>query len=96
MIGPLELLVTVLAVARVTRFVVADNLTEPLRTWVVGRFGEESKLAYLVNCFWCTSIWVGAPIAGVAFLFQHWVTYMLLTWLAASQVTGLLGQLDRG
>ena len=96
MIGPLVLAVTVLAVARVTRFVVADQLTEGFRAWVINRFGSESNLAYLVHCNWCTSIWAGVPIVGAAFTLQHWVTYMILTWLAASHVTGLLGQLDRG
>jgi hypothetical protein len=95
MLGALELLVTVLAVVRVTRFVVSDKLSEPMRMWFMRRFGDESKITYLVHCFWCTSIWVGAPIVAAAFILDHWVTYAVFTWLTASYAAGMLAQLDR-
>ena len=96
MLAPLVLLVTVLAVAWVTRFVTKDELAEPFRLWVVNRTGAESKWSYLTFCPWCVSIWLGPPIVAAAFILDHWVTYMVLTWLAASYVVGMLSQLDRG
>ena len=61
----LPLLVIALAVARGTRLVVEDVITEPFRRYFVRRFGEESMLAYLVHCRACCSTWVG--LAGAAF-----------------------------
>ncbi|MFD8725385.1 hypothetical protein ACFV2H_47475 [Streptomyces sp. NPDC059629] len=48
---------------RITRFVVKDTLAAGFRIWVADRFGDESKLAYLVTCSWCTSIWVAGGVA---------------------------------
>lgn len=54
------------ATARVTRFLNDDVLAEPIRSWVSARFGEDSRLAYLIECPWCASIWLAAPAATVA------------------------------
>lgn len=59
---------------------------EPPKThWgVVGQ-----SLAYLWECDWCVSVWVSA---GVVYGATHWTSVPLpvLTWLAASTVTGLI------
>ena len=54
------------------------------------------SLAYLWECDWCASVWVGALVTTGAW---HWVglsgypVYIsVLTWLAASTVTGLIAQ----
>ncbi len=52
---------------RITRFVVKDTLAAGFRIWVADHFGEESKLAYLVTCSWCTSIWVAGGVAPLAY-----------------------------
>jgi hypothetical protein len=87
------------AVYRATRLIVADDIALPLRMWVMDRFGEDGKMAYLVECPWCMSIWVGA--AGVAGLtvaadvlgwVDHGVPYPLAVWLAASAFTGVVSE----
>lgn len=80
-----------LATARLTRLVTTDTITEPLRVWVVGKLGEDSKLSYLMMCSWCMSLWVGAGVAGSAYLFggNRWYGFALLA-LSASYVTGWL------
>lgn len=55
----LSLLILALATARGTRLIVEDYITEPFRTRVQRKFGDESKVTYLVNCRFCASIWVG-------------------------------------
>jgi len=59
--GALALLT--LAVARVTRLITADQILLPVRRWVVNKYGEDSWIAYLVHCAWCSSIWVALPAA---------------------------------
>lgn len=62
----LGLLILALAVARGTRLIVEDVITEPIRRFFVNRFGEEHKLTYLVHCIFCTSIWIGFGAAVFA------------------------------
>lgn len=63
---PLLLVVAgALATARLTRLVTADQLTLPLRRRVLSRAREGGQLEYLLSCAWCTSVWIGIPIAGL-------------------------------
>lgn len=50
-----------------------------------------SSLAYVWECDWCTSVWVGA---GLTYLTWRWTDVMLwiLAALVASSVTGLVAQ----
>lgn len=50
-----------LATARLTRLVVEDKITEPIRDKVMGRW-PDSKVAYLVTCQACVSIWAAAAV----------------------------------
>jgi hypothetical protein len=97
----------VLAVARVSRLITSDKLTEKWRyRFVASRFrraygpdpGAEQMaqpplLAYLAMCPWCISIWVGAVAAPVVALWGRspWVWAPAFA-LAASYVTGFLAQ----
>lgn len=68
------LIVLALAVARGTRLIVEDVITEPIRRFFVKRFGEEHKLTYLVHCVFCASIWLGfaAAVFACAVLSISW------------------------
>jgi hypothetical protein len=55
--------VDALATARLTRLVVDDEIFQPVRDRVQGRW-PESKLAYLMTCPVCVSIWAGVAVAG--------------------------------
>lgn len=87
---PLALLVAALAVYRLTRLVVADELTAPLRDRVVGRGG---RLAYLVTCPWCISVWIAAGWVLLLVLLPL-VALVAGTVLALSAVAGLLSSLE--
>lgn len=92
-----SLVIVALAVARITRLVTADRIFLFLRRWVVNKWGEESSVAYLVHCVWCTGIWIAFP-AGViwAVLMLPWQQWWLAipAWLAISYVVGLVSQLE--
>ena len=85
-----SLVVATLAVARVTRFLTEDFLTVGYRRWVVNRWGEDSKMSYLVHCPWCTSIWVALPVMPIAVLFPNLWVIGALSIPAASLVAGHL------
>lgn len=97
---------TLLAVARVTRFITSDMLFETPRGWAVRRLiehkGQSSSLrgtlAYLIVCDWCASVYVGAAAAGAWCVWGETMPFMMVALaLAASYVTGFLSSLtDRG
>lgn len=93
------MIVATLAVARLTRLLVDDELTSKYRLWVIKRWGETSLQSYLAHCPWCTSVWIAALLMPPTVLLnaplRSPVTWLLviLSIPAASMVTGLL--LDR-
>lgn len=55
-------------VAFLTRVVVDDYITNPMREWVIKKFGSDSKVTYLIHCPRCTATWVSllvTPAVGV-------------------------------
>lgn len=98
-ISGVEFLVLALAVARLTRLVVADEITKEIRNGLIKRLDEERtfhlKLAYLLVCTWCASVWVAAPLAvGTYWLHPHDWWWLALSTVAASQVAGMLGEMS--
>jgi len=92
----LYLFILALATARGTKLIVDDYITEPFRKFVIRKFGEESKLTYLVHCPYCTSIWVGglAAVFACLVLAVSWWWLVPLT-LAFSQAAVFAALLDR-
>lgn len=106
------ILLTVLAVARVTRFITSDVLFDTPRNAVVkwlianGEGNERSvhfgrlrtRAAYLIVCDWCSSIYVGAAAAGAWYAWGETMAFMAITLaLAASYVTGFVSTItERG
>lgn len=73
-----------------TRLVVDDALTVPIRTRILAKFGEVHWLTYLVHCTWCTGMWVSVVLVGVTFLTEHPVWMAALTILAIAQVAPMV------
>lgn len=89
--GALDLILMYLMVARITRFLTDDFLADPIRRATETRFGEDSKMAYLINCPWCVSIWIGLVVAAFALHFHEHNGYIILaSGLAASYVHGII------
>ena len=74
------LIISVLSVWRVTHLFVAEDgpwkLFARLRRWV-----GEGFFASLLDCFYCLSLWVSAPLAWFT---GHGVKERILLWLAIS------------
>jgi hypothetical protein len=92
-----EIIVVLLAVARVTRLVAADEVTRGLRETIAQWLREGSPLVYLLYCRWCLSIWIAFPSAGVWWALStaprwsgHWWVDVPTVALALSHATGLL------
>lgn len=88
-----------LATARLTRLIIHDEITKPLRRQVLRRLDPEREfdlmVAYLLDCGWCMSIWVaGALAAGTWAFWSHFIWWLVLSAVVASQVTGMLGDVS--
>lgn len=81
-----------LSVYRVTRFIVADAfpLMANARDAVANRFGPDSWQAYLVECPWCVSIYVGAAAVALAQVAGVDFPVPVAVWLTSSAVAGLI------
>lgn len=84
-----------LAVYRITVFIAKDAFPpmQASRDWVIRRAGEDSSVAYLMECPWCVSIYVGAAVVAGTDLVGVSVPVPVLVWLVSSAVTGLLAEL---
>lgn len=101
----LLVILTCLTVYRLTRLLVSDKITEPIRNRIIyvaykraypapivpaeWQSKREPMLAYFSTCPWCTSVWLGGLVVLVVWLCTG-VPYPLLLWPATSAVTGFL------
>lgn len=101
----LSVTLMVLAVARVTRLITTDVLFDGPRSWVLQKLINpgrartlRDKIAYLIVCEWCASVYVGAAGAGAWYAWHGTMPFMAVcAALAASYVTGFLASVtDRG
>ena len=91
-------LLAALATYRITRFITADALFEPVRERLEG-FCEDRgwhRAVYLLNCDWCLSIWV-APIPTAAIMLwpDNRAILAALLILTFSAATGLASTLEK-
>ena len=86
---PVLLVLYALAVYRLTRLVVADELTAGPRERILTRVQDRPLLAYLVTCPWCISIWLALAWVLLASLLPP-VAWYAGAVLAFSAVAGLL------
>lgn len=89
---PVTLAVGALAVHRLTRLAVEDEVTRPARERITAA-APDGRLAYFVTCPWCVSMWVGAAWAALAVAAPA-VAAPVGAALAWSSLTGLLSTLE--
>lgn len=90
---PLLALLSIIAVARLTRLATTDFILDRPRAWIQAHGG--THLAYLVQCPWCLSIYTAAAVgAGDYFWWRRTGWQMLLLGLTASMLTGIIAQLS--
>jgi hypothetical protein len=89
---PLALGVDALAVYRMTKFIIDDELLADLREKITDKYPPDStKLGYLVGCPWCVSVYMGTiAVAARAFFPKQWEAASHV--LAFSAVTGMVSE----
>ena len=59
----MSVVVDAAAVWRLTRLVTEDEVTRPVRDWVIER-APDGRLAYLIECPHCVGVWAGLAVAS--------------------------------
>lgn len=86
----LSLLLDIIAVYRITKLIIDDEILHEFREKVWEKYPPEStKIGYLITCPWCTSIWAGIVIFTLRKIDPNFTDY-LSSILTASAVTGEL------
>ncbi len=86
----LELVLLVGTVARLCRLVQTDTIVDRPRAWLRSRLGDR-KVAELLWCPWCLSIWFGAAAAASWWAWGDERAWVAVTAaLTVSHATGLL------
>lgn len=62
------LLLTTLAVARISRIITTDKISEPARTLLARKLRDGSQVTYLLWCPHCMSVWISAALTPAAWL----------------------------
>lgn len=83
----------VLALARLTRLLTKDEITDFIRAWVYGRYGEDSMAARFSGCPWCVGMWLSFATIWPLFLQAGWNWWMYpLLALSGSYLVGLFAE----
>lgn len=83
-----------LALARVTRLLTKDALTDVIREWAYRRsHGAETTLTYFVQCPWCVGMWLALGTAWVPLVLAERALWLWpFAALAASHLIGLAAE----
>jgi hypothetical protein len=79
-LGPVTLavfLLTLGAVARITRFANSDELFRGVRERLAYLRGPDAFINQMLGCPWCLSIWVGAALAPAAWYLGDYAAYQI-------------------
>lgn len=83
-----------LALARATRLLTKDMITDFIRIWAFKRTkGQTTALSYFTTCPWCVGMWVSLTSAWSVILLTGWSWWLYpLLFLAGSHVVGLMAE----
>lgn len=85
----LWLLVDIVAVYRLTKLAIDDEILYDIRAKVWEKYPPEtSKIGYLFTCVWCMSIWMGIGVFALRKVNPELANYVSSV-LAASAATGI-------
>jgi hypothetical protein len=97
-----------LAVARATTLITHDEISAPIRAWLVRKanFTQRSHrlMAYMlgspddenIGCPWCVSIWIASMSAPIVWFWSNSAMVMIpILALSASQIVGMIFTVGR-
>lgn len=89
-LNPTALIILALCTYRLTRLIIQDTITYPIRNWIWNKFPPETnRFGYLFTCPWCMSMWV-ASLTVLGYTIAPTVTTLLALIPALSAVAALI------
>lgn len=84
-----------IAAYRAWRIVGKDQITEPIRAWLIDRDNRFAMFILdLIGCAWCLGFWIAGAVSILVAVGRWSVLETVIVWAAASGVAGLLGEVD--
>lgn len=94
-IQSISLLLTLLAVVRVTRLIVIDRITLPIRSRILAKGGEEGWWTYLIHCPICASVWIAGAASPAWWYWHSQPAFLMVVFaLAMAQIVAWLSKID--
>ena len=73
--------------ARIARLIAEDEITGPIRHWLITRWGTKNLLVRWAHCPWCCGWWTAWPITAIAWFpiagLSWWWLYFIAVWSVA-------------
>jgi hypothetical protein len=88
-INLVDALILALAVYRLCRLVIEDDVTERLRNIVWKKWDASQGVGYLITCYWCTGFWVSSLVV-TSYIIVPVPTVAISLVLALSAFAGLV------
>ena len=85
------LLILVLAAFRITRLVIEDDITEPLRERTTYKLDPRNKFRELLECPWCVGFWISLAVVLAYWQWPDPTTWVMLPF-AISAGVGLIAE----
>lgn len=81
------------ATVRLTKLLLEDYITAPMRDKVWSKYHTDTKIGYLFTCPWCMSIWSAASLALLSEVSPR-TSKLVNTVLTASLITGYADRIE--
>lgn len=81
------------ATVRLTKLILEDYITEPIRDKVWSKYPADTKIGYLFTCPWCMSIWSAASLSLLSKVSPR-TSKVVNTVLTASLLTGYADRIE--
>lgn len=91
LIDPLTFIILSLAVFRISRLIIQDQIFERLRELIWKKFPPHTWLGYLITCYWCLGLWLALAFA-ICYTIVPVATAIVALPFALSAVAALISK----
>lgn len=82
----LEFVVVTFAVMRVTRLIVWDKITLPVRQKILAANGDNGMITYLIHCIYCTGFWIAVIMVSLYLIYPSKILFGIYAVLAVAEI----------
>jgi len=88
-ITTVQFIILALAVYRICRLIIQDQVLETARNLIWSKFPYDKGIGYLITCYWCTGFWVSSLVV-TCFIIVPIATTAVCSVLALSAAAAII------